>query len=66
MLVNLTIGTIGISLTVLIHTFGLIAITHIMSWLVLTSECMVAEAASSPLSRLFSDCSPSLTVEIWL
>lgn len=32
MLLNLALGTLMISLTVVIHTFGLIGVTHLMSW----------------------------------
>lgn len=34
MVLNLLIGTVVISLTVLVHTFGLIAVTHAMGHLV--------------------------------
>lgn len=34
MLVNLAAGTFIVALTVVIHTFGLIGVTHAMSWLV--------------------------------
>ncbi|TIV42804.1 MAG: two pore domain potassium channel family protein, partial [Mesorhizobium sp.] len=34
MILNLLIGTVVISLTVLTRTFGLIAVTHVMGYLV--------------------------------
>ena len=34
MLINITAGTLIVALTVGIHTFGLIGVTHTMSWLV--------------------------------
>ena len=34
MILNLLIGTVVISLTVLVHTFGLIAVTHAMGYMV--------------------------------
>lgn len=34
MLVNLTAGTLIVALTVVIHTFGLIGVTHVMAFLV--------------------------------
>ena len=34
MLINIITGTFIVALTVGIHTFGLIGVTHVMSWLV--------------------------------
>ena len=32
LITNLALGTLMISLTVVIHTFGLMSVTHVMSW----------------------------------
>jgi voltage-gated potassium channel Kch len=66
MLVNLTIGTIVISLTVLIHTFGLIAITHIMSWLVAHFRMHGRRSRVVAMITIVFGLFAVLTVEIWL
>jgi voltage-gated potassium channel Kch len=66
MLVNLTIGTIVISLTVLIHTFGLIAITHFMSWLVAHFRMHGRRSRVVAMITIVFGLFAVLTVEIWL
>ncbi|ESY89826.1 hypothetical protein X738_31245 [Mesorhizobium sp. LNHC209A00] len=48
MFLNLLTGTVFISLTVLIHTFGLTAVTHAMRYLTREFVCTDAAAVSSP------------------
>jgi hypothetical protein len=66
MLVNLTIGTLVISLTVLIHTFGLIAITHVMSWLVARFRMHGRRSRVVAMITVVFGLFAVLTVEIWL
>lgn len=66
MFVNLAAGTIVISLTVIIHTFGLISITRVTAWL--TDKFRTSGRRSRVLAMvtvvfgLFA----VMTVEVWL
>ncbi|SON57941.1 voltage-gated potassium channel [Hartmannibacter diazotrophicus] len=66
MLANLVIGTLIISATVVIHTYGLMIVTHVMGWI--TSHWRPNERRSRVLAMnsvvigIFS----VLTVEVWL
>lgn len=65
MLNSLLVGTLAISFTVLIHTFGLIAVTRIMSWM--TDHFRMHHHRSrvvAMLSVVFG-LIVVLTVEIW-
>jgi voltage-gated potassium channel Kch len=66
MLTNLAIGTIVISLTVLIHTFGLIAITHVMGWLVARFRMHGRRSRVIAMISVVFGLFAVLTVEIWL
>jgi voltage-gated potassium channel Kch len=66
MLTNLAIGTIVISLTVLIHTFGLIAITHVMGWLVAHFRMHGRRSRVIAMISVVFGLFAVLTVEIWL
>jgi Ion channel len=66
MLTNLAIGTIVISLTVLIHTFGLIAITHVMGWLVARFRMHGRRSRVIAMITVVFGLFAVLTVEIWL
>ena len=67
MLANLAIGTALISATVVIHTFGLIQVTHVMNWLIARVRNQEHRrsrvlAMNSVVIGIFA----VLTVEVWL
>lgn len=67
MLANLAIGTALISATVIIHTFGLIQVTHAMNWLIarVRNEAHHRSrvlAMNTVVIGIFA----VLTVEVWL
>jgi hypothetical protein len=66
MLVNLALGTFVIALTVIIHTWGLIAVTHMMR--VLTSRFRVHGHRSRTLAMVITVIGifGIMTVEVWL
>ena len=66
MLTNLVVGTIVISLTVLIHTFGLIAITHVMASLVARFRMHGRRSRVRAMISIVFGLFAVLTVEIWL
>ncbi|WP_223475596.1 potassium channel family protein [Oricola indica] len=66
MIANLVLGTLIISLTVVIHTFGLIWVTHGMNWL--TSKLRIDGRRSRLLAMntVVIGIFAVLTVEVWL
>lgn len=66
MLVNLGLGTLIISLTVLIHTFGLIAITHAMNWLTGKMRHHGQRSRLLAMNSVVLGIFVILTVEVWL
>ena len=66
MLTNLALGTVVISLTVLIHTFGLIAVTHVMGWLVAHFRMHGRRSRVMAMITVVFGLFAVLTVEIWL
>ena len=66
MLTNLALGTVVISLTVLIHTFGLIAVTHVMGWLVAHFRMHGRRSRVMAMITVVFGLFAILTVEIWL
>ena len=66
MLTNLVVGTIVISFTVLIHTFGLIAITHVMASLVARFRMHGRRSRVMAMISIVFGLFTVLTVEIWL
>jgi voltage-gated potassium channel Kch len=66
MLTNLVVGTIVISSTVLIHTFGLIAITHVMASLVARFRMHGRRSRVIAMISIVFGLFAVLTVEIWL
>ncbi|UDL90634.1 two pore domain potassium channel family protein [Mesorhizobium sp. PAMC28654] len=62
MILNLLIGTIVISLTVLVHTFGLIAVTHAMGYLVAQFRMHGRRSRTVAMMGLFA----VMTAEVWL
>jgi voltage-gated potassium channel Kch len=66
MVTNLAIGTMVISLTVLIHTFGLIAITHVMAWLVARFRMHGRRSRVIAMITVVFGLFVVLTIQIWL
>ncbi|MDX8434733.1 MULTISPECIES: potassium channel family protein [Mesorhizobium] len=66
MILNLCVGTIVISLTVLIHTFGLIAITHVMTHLVALFRMHGRRSRIVAMISVVMGLFVVMTAEVWL
>jgi len=66
MILNLFVGTIVISLTVLIHTFGLIAITHAMARLVALFRMHGRRSRVVAMITVVMGLFAGMTAEVWL
>ncbi|MDX8461745.1 potassium channel family protein [Mesorhizobium humile] len=66
MILNLCTGTIVISLTVLIHTFGLIAITHVMARLVAFFRMHGRRSRVLAMITVVMGLFAVMTAEVWL
>jgi len=66
MLVNLAIGTLIISMTVVIHTFGLIWVTHGMNWLTGKIRPQAHRSRILAMNSVVLGIFAVLTVEVWL
>ena len=66
MILNLCVGTIVISLTVLIHTFGLIAITHAMARLVALFRMHGRRSRVIAMITVVMGLFAVMTTEVWL
>ncbi|RTL97342.1 MAG: potassium channel protein [Hyphomicrobiales bacterium] len=66
MILNLCTGTIVISLTVLIHTFGLIAITHVMARLAALFRMHGRRSRVLAMISVVMGLFAIMTVEVWL
>lgn len=66
MLENLTIGTLIISMTVVIHTFGLIWVTHGMNWLTGKIRLQAHRSRILAMNSVVIGIFAVLTVEVWL
>jgi hypothetical protein len=66
MILNLLIGTVVISLTVLIHTFGLIAVTHAMGYLVVRFRMHGRRSRIVAMISVVMGLFAVMTTEIWL
>ncbi|MEZ5811573.1 MAG: ion channel [Rhizobiaceae bacterium] len=66
MLINLLGGTVVVAMTVVIHTFGLIAITHVMSWLVARFRMHGRRSRTVAMITVVFGLFAVLTVEVWL
>ncbi|BAV51114.1 Putative uncharacterized protein [Mesorhizobium loti] len=66
MILNLFVGTIVISLTVLIHTFGLIAITHAMARLVALFRMHGRRSRVVAMITVVMGLFAVMTAEVWL
>ncbi|MBZ9725864.1 potassium channel family protein [Mesorhizobium sp. CO1-1-11] len=66
MLLNLAIGTLVISLTVVIHTFGLIAVTHAMRHLVAKFRMHGRRSRVVAMISVVMGLFTVMTTEVWL
>jgi hypothetical protein len=66
MLANLVIGTLIISMTVVIHTFGLIWVTHGMNWLTDKIRLQAHRSRILAMNSVVLGIFAVLTVEVWL
>ncbi|PYB73308.1 MULTISPECIES: potassium channel family protein [Rhizobium] len=63
---NLALGTLMISLTVVIHTLGLIAITHVMSWVTDRVRLHGHRSRMLAMNTVVIGVFAVLTTEVWL
>ncbi len=66
LLLNLGLGTLVIATTVLIHTFGLMAVTRIMGWMVHHFRMHGHRSRVVAMITLVLGLFSVLTVEVWL
>jgi len=66
MILNLVVGTIVISLTVLIHTFGLIGVTHGMAHLVALFRMHGRRSRVVAMISVVMGLFVVMTIEVWL
>jgi hypothetical protein len=66
MMTNLVAGTIVIAITVLIHTSGLIGVTHAMAWLVARFRMHGRRSRILAMITVVFGLFVILTVEVWL
>ena len=66
MILNLCTGTIVISLTVLIHTFGLITVTHVMARLVAFFRMHGRRSRVLAMITVVMGLFAVMTAEVWL
>ncbi|RUV80725.1 MAG: potassium channel protein [Mesorhizobium sp.] len=66
MILNLCLGTVVISLTVLIHTFGLIAVTHAMARLVDRFRMHGRRSRIAAMISVVMGLFAIITTEVWL
>lgn len=63
---NLALGTLMISLTVVIHTFGLIGVTHVMSWVTNRIRLHGHRSRLLAMNTVVIGVFAVLTAEVWL
>lgn len=63
---NLALGTLMISLTVVIHTFGLMGVTHVMSWVTDRIRLHGHRSRMLAMNTLVIGVFAVLTAEVWL
>jgi hypothetical protein len=66
MFVNLALGTVIISATVVIHTFGLVWVTHGMNWLTDKVRPQAHRSRVLAMNSVVIGIFAVLTVEVWL
>lgn len=63
---NLALGTMMISLTVIIHTFGLMGVTHVMSWVTDRIRLHGHRSRMLAMNTVVIGVFAVLTAEVWL
>jgi Ion channel len=63
---NLALGTLMISLTVVIHTFGLMGVTHVMSWVTDRIRMHGHRSRMLAMNTVVIGVFAVLTAEVWL
>jgi hypothetical protein len=63
---NLALGTLMISLTVVIHTFGLMGVTHVMSWVTDRIRLHGHRSRMLAMNTVVIGVFAVLTAEVWL
>lgn len=66
LITNLALGTLMISLTVAIHTFGLIGVTHAMSWVTDRIRLHGHRSRMLAMNTVVIGVFAVLTAEVWL
>lgn len=66
LLLNLALGTLMISLTVVIHTFGLIGVTRVMSWIIDRIRLRGHRSRILAMNTVVLGVFCVLTAEVWL
>ncbi|MGV8938026.1 MAG: potassium channel family protein [Allorhizobium sp.] len=66
LIVNLLLGTLIISLTVVIHTFGLIGVTHAMGWITAHIRLHGHRSRLIAVNTVVIGVFAVLTCEVWL
>jgi hypothetical protein len=66
LLLNLAVGALMISLTVLIHTGGLMLVTHVMGWFVSQFRLHGRRSRILAMNTVVIGIFAILTVEVWL
>jgi hypothetical protein len=63
---NLALGTLMISLTVVVHTFGLMGVTHVMSWVTDRIRLHGHRSRMLAMNTVVIGVFAVLTAEVWL
>lgn len=66
LLTNLALGTLMISLTVVIHTFGLMGVTHVMAWVTDRIRLHGHRSRLLAMNTVVIGVFAVLTAEVWL
>ena len=66
LITNLALGTLMISLTVVIHTFGLMGVTHAMSWVTDRIRLHGHRSRMLAMNTVVIGVFAVLTAEVWL
>ncbi|SMD03034.1 potassium channel family protein [Rhizobium sp. RU36D] len=66
LMLNLAVGTLMISITVVIHTFGLMAVTHAMNWITGALRIDGHRSRVIAMNSVVIGIFAVLTAEVWL
>jgi hypothetical protein len=66
MLLNLGLGLLVISFTVVIHTYGLMAVTHVMAWITSHMRLQGRHNRIIAMNSVVIGIFAVITVEVWL